>query len=167
MPGCGVLLNRLTGVLPCPPNTERQFPNAFCALAAEIANPASPQVVRVARANWKNARFMFDSFHVLHKVQAAAVGLIPWVQCDGCESRSPRQAKKTDVAEHPQVFDHVGLLANGLPESGRPLSSHPTNSSQAVTTLIISRRAEKSELRIASVPRLPAPRRFLSAFAAV
>src|SRR5712692_3804608 len=24
-------------------------------------------------------------------------------------------AKKTDVAEHPKVFDHVGLLANGPP----------------------------------------------------
>ena len=25
-----------------------------------------------------------------------------------------RRNKKTDVAEHPQVFDHVGLLVNGL-----------------------------------------------------
>jgi hypothetical protein len=23
------------------------------------------------------------------------------------------ETKKTDVAEHPQVFDHVGLLVNG------------------------------------------------------
>jgi len=27
------------------------------------------------------------------------------------------QNKKTDVAEHPQVFDHVGLLVDGLPGS--------------------------------------------------
>jgi hypothetical protein len=26
-----------------------------------------------------------------------------------------RPHKKTDVVEHPQVFDHVGLLVNGLP----------------------------------------------------
>jgi hypothetical protein len=29
-------------------------------------------------------------------------------------SRASEQ--KTDVAEHPQVFDHVGLLVIGLPE---------------------------------------------------
>jgi hypothetical protein len=28
--------------------------------------------------------------------------------------------KKTDVAEHPQVLDHVGLLANGLPSAAGP-----------------------------------------------
>jgi hypothetical protein len=28
---------------------------------------------------------------------------------------SSEGAKKTDVAEHPEVFDHVGLLVNGLP----------------------------------------------------
>jgi hypothetical protein len=28
-------------------------------------------------------------------------------------------SKKTDVAEHPQVFDHVGLLVNGLPGAAR------------------------------------------------
>jgi len=26
-----------------------------------------------------------------------------------------QKQQKTDVAEHPQVFDHVGLLINGLP----------------------------------------------------
>src|SRR5579864_2290325 len=102
MPGCGVLSNRLTVVLPGPPNTERPFPNALCALAAEIANPASPEVVRVARANWKNGRFMFDSFHLFHN-WSATVGsrecgptFVP-VESDsflgsgrdGCESRSP------------------------------------------------------------------------------
>jgi hypothetical protein len=31
--------------------------------------------------------------------------------------------KKADVAEHPEVFDHVGLLVNGLPETaGSPLT---------------------------------------------
>jgi hypothetical protein len=36
--------------------------------------------------------------------------------------------KKTDVAEHPQVFGHVGLLVNGSPDrAGYPSSSHPTN----------------------------------------
>jgi hypothetical protein len=28
-----------------------------------------------------------------------------------------RVHKKTDVAEHPEVFDHVGLLVNGLPRT--------------------------------------------------
>jgi hypothetical protein len=26
--------------------------------------------------------------------------------------------KKTDVVEHPEVFDHVGLLVNGPPDTG-------------------------------------------------
>jgi hypothetical protein len=29
-------------------------------------------------------------------------------------------AKKTDVAEHPEVFDHVGLLVNRLPGRAGP-----------------------------------------------
>jgi hypothetical protein len=29
--------------------------------------------------------------------------------------RRRERKKKTDVAEHPKVFDHVGLLANGPP----------------------------------------------------
>ena len=34
----------------------------------------------------------------------------------GCDRpRSPRAKKKADVAEHPEVFDHVGLLVNGPP----------------------------------------------------
>jgi hypothetical protein len=28
---------------------------------------------------------------------------------------SPKANKKTDVADHPQVIDHVGLLINELP----------------------------------------------------
>jgi hypothetical protein len=32
----------------------------------------------------------------------------------GCDRVAPHK-QKTDVAEHPQVFDHVGLLVNGLP----------------------------------------------------
>jgi hypothetical protein len=28
---------------------------------------------------------------------------------------NPPQNKKTDVAEHPEVFDHAGLLVNELP----------------------------------------------------
>ena len=36
--------------------------------------------------------------------------------------------KKADVAEHPEVFDHVGLLVNEPPGTrpGCSLSSHPT-----------------------------------------
>jgi hypothetical protein len=31
--------------------------------------------------------------------------------------------KKADVAEHPEVFDHVGLLVNGLPgTAGSPFT---------------------------------------------
>jgi hypothetical protein len=33
----------------------------------------------------------------------------------GCNLRAPPQAKKADVAEHPGVFDHVGLLVDGPP----------------------------------------------------
>jgi hypothetical protein len=34
----------------------------------------------------------------------------------------PTNEKKTDAAEHLQVFDHVGLLVNGLPgAAGLPL----------------------------------------------
>jgi hypothetical protein len=38
------------------------------------------------------------------------MGLVP----PGCDRPAPPN-KKADVAEHPQVFDHVGLLVNGLP----------------------------------------------------
>jgi hypothetical protein len=41
---------------------------------------------------------------------------------------SPPRTKKADVAEHPQAFDHVGLLVNKPPEKpGCYLFSHPTN----------------------------------------
>jgi hypothetical protein len=33
----------------------------------------------------------------------------------GCGRPAPPQAKKADVVEHPEVFDHVGLLANRSP----------------------------------------------------
>jgi hypothetical protein len=37
--------------------------------------------------------------------------------------------KKAGVAEHPEVFDHAGLLVNGPPAlPGCPLASHPTTS---------------------------------------
>ncbi len=32
-----------------------------------------------------------------------------------CDSLKEQQTKKADVAEHPQVFNHVGLLGNGPP----------------------------------------------------
>jgi hypothetical protein len=39
--------------------------------------------------------------------------------------------KKTDVAEHPKVSSHVGLLLNKPPgEPGCSLFSHPTTSTQ-------------------------------------
>ena len=39
--------------------------------------------------------------------------------------------KKADVAEHPKVFNHVGLLANEPPaRASCPSSSHPTKSSR-------------------------------------
>jgi hypothetical protein len=46
----------------------------------------------------------------------------------------PTVIKKTDVVEHPKVFDHVGLLVNEPP--GEPvcsLFSHPTTSTQHVS----------------------------------
>ena len=42
---------------------------------------------------------------------------------------APQKTKKTDVAEHPKVFDHVGLLFNEGPgKAGLLLSSRPTTS---------------------------------------
>jgi hypothetical protein len=36
--------------------------------------------------------------------------------------------KKTDAAEHPEAFHHVGLLFNGFPAlAGYPLSSLPSD----------------------------------------
>jgi hypothetical protein len=46
--------------------------------------------------------------------------------------RRPTAMKKADVAEHPKVFDHVGLLINeppGIP--GCSLFSHPTTSNSS------------------------------------
>jgi hypothetical protein len=34
----------------------------------------------------------------------------------------PPRTKKADVAEHPKVFDHVGLLVNESPATGGLLS---------------------------------------------
>jgi hypothetical protein len=51
--------------------------------------------------------------------QTPFFGQSPWHRCQ----------KKADVAEHPRVFNHVGLLFNGPPDiSGCPLPSHPTTS---------------------------------------
>jgi hypothetical protein len=33
----------------------------------------------------------------------------------GCHAPRLHKRKKTDVAKHAEVFDHVGLLVNGLP----------------------------------------------------
>jgi hypothetical protein len=41
---------------------------------------------------------------------------------------SPKVIKKTDVAEHPEVIDHVGLRFNEPPAvAGCSSSSHPTS----------------------------------------
>ena len=41
---------------------------------------------------------------------------------------SATENKKADVAEHPEVFHHVGLLFNGSSAAaGYPLFSHPTS----------------------------------------
>jgi len=34
---------------------------------------------------------------------------------DGTVHSVATETKKTDVVEHPEVLDHVGLLVNGLP----------------------------------------------------
>src|SRR5687768_3752375 len=40
----------------------------------------------------------------------------------------PARAKKNHVADHPEVFGHVGLLAGGSPgPPGYPSSRHPTS----------------------------------------
>ena len=60
---------------------------------------------------------------VLDRVQDAAHGP-PVVRAVGW-LRPPRAAetKKADVVEHPEVFDHVGLLVNEPPgTAGLPLS---------------------------------------------
>jgi len=33
----------------------------------------------------------------------------------GCDLLAPPEPKKTDVGEHPEAFDHVGLLVNEPP----------------------------------------------------
>lgn len=48
---------------------------SLCALAVEFAIPASQQNVRVAKANLKNGRFMFDSFGALPNYTSAAVAV--------------------------------------------------------------------------------------------
>jgi hypothetical protein len=37
------------------------------------------------------------------------------VRSAGCDHPTPLKPKKTDVVEHPEVFDHVGLLVNEPP----------------------------------------------------
>lgn len=45
-------------------------------------------------------------------------------------SQTNKAKKKADVMEHPEVFDHVGLLVNGLPgQPDCPSFSHPTSNS--------------------------------------
>jgi hypothetical protein len=39
-----------------------------------------------------------------------------------CTDAVPRAIKKADVAEHLEVFDHVGLLVNEPPGTARLLS---------------------------------------------
>jgi hypothetical protein len=64
--------------------------------------------------------------------------------------------KKADVAEHPEVFDHVGLLVNEPPDSaGLPF----IQSSEDIRSMIIEPRA--SALRLALTHHkgpLPTPR---------
>jgi len=38
------------------------------------------------------------------------------------QKRLPTRTKKADVAEHPRVFDHVGLLVNEPPDTAGLLS---------------------------------------------
>ena len=48
--------------------------------------------------------------------------------------RRAAKTKKADLAEHPQVSNHVGLLANEPPgEPGCSLFSHPTTSAQPIS----------------------------------
>ncbi len=62
----------------------------------------------------------------------------------------PQAKKKADVVEHPEVFDHVGLLVNGPPgQPGYPSSSHPTTSkpyfqSHSTSRVGISKRSPNS-----------------------
>jgi hypothetical protein len=58
-----------------------------------------------------------------------------------------RSNKKTDATEHSGMLNHVGLLANGLPQArpGRPLSSHPMI--QYSTTPTVQITAERSGRR--------------------
>jgi hypothetical protein len=67
-------------------------------------------------AAWAVCRVMVKS--------ALIIGFVP----GGCDRPAPPKSKKADVAEHPKVFVHVGLLFNGPPRylPGCPLSSHPT-----------------------------------------
>jgi hypothetical protein len=57
-----------------------------------------------------------------------------------CGSKAaPKTNKKTDVAGHPEVSNHVGLLVNEPPgEPGCSLFSHPTTSTQLFTGSVFS-----------------------------
>jgi hypothetical protein len=63
-------------------------------------------------------RFLVPA-HFIVRLLVAKNASVPWARgLTGVEpsgATPPKAEKKADVAEHPEVFDHVGLLVNGLP----------------------------------------------------
>jgi hypothetical protein len=69
----------------------------------------SPQINAAAKSS-------FEQFYAVHRYTAS------FAENDFAKDRSfgpppPTRTKKADVAEHPMVFDHVGLLTNEPPST--------------------------------------------------
>ena len=72
--------------------------------------------------------------------------------------------KKTDVAKHPQVFDHVGLLVNGLPSAaGLPFIQRDLKRRTATAPTFFSGRPSAGSIanEAAAAPFSPTLRRTL------
>jgi len=72
------------------------------------------------RTDAKN-RFIFKPFPKEIGVASSPEGTIPAVRGFpfGCKRANTSRKKKADVAEHPEVFDHVGLPVNEPPGQSR------------------------------------------------
>src|SRR5579862_4476897 len=78
--------------------------------------------------------------------------------CPSIASCVCKSNKKTDVAEHPQVLDHVGLLVNRLPGRValylviRQRLSKPEVDSDSLDTSIVRRNASKTQAERSDSP---------------
>src|SRR5690348_606644 len=74
----------------------------------------APKELRKSASNpsaWARNFCFIEKACCLRSLISLAVG--------GCDFLAPPKTKKADVMEHPQVFDHVGLLVNEPPRHSR------------------------------------------------